>query len=295
MSHHHHHDHTSTNLLLVTLLNITITVAEIIGGLISNSLALISDAMHNLSDATAILIAWIAGKVARRSPDDRKTFGYKRIEIIAALFNATVLIVITVYLFFEAWKRFSEPSEIKGVVMLVVASVGLIANGISVLILRENSGHNLNVKAAYLHLLGDTLSSVAVILGAVAIIFLKIYWIDPVLTIVIGLYILYETWAIVKEALHILMQGAPEGVKTDTIQSEIESIGGISRAHHIHVWKLTDNIIHLECHAELANNVSVSETSIILQQVKMRLSDKFNIGHVTVQFEYGPCQGEDCT
>lgn len=294
MAHHHPHPSPSGNLLLVTLLNIAITVTELIGGLISNSLALLSDALHNLSDATAIIIAWLANRLARKGANSRKTFGYKRIEILAALFNASVLILITFYLFIEAWERFANPSEVKGVVMLVVATVGLIANGISVFLLKGNAGQNLNVKAAYLHLLGDTLSSMAVILGAVAIIFLKIYWIDPLLTFAIGLYILYETAGIINQTFHILMQGTPQGLDVADIRTELESIPGIDHAHHLHVWNLDDATVHLECHITLANNVTVSETNVLQEQIRIRMKTRFGIGHVIIQVEFGPCPDQDC-
>lgn len=191
MAHHHeHHQHkemSSAKLLWVTILNFSITVVQVIGGLISNSLSLLSDALHNLGDTSAIFIAFLAGKRSQKSADEKNTFGYKRVEILAALFNAVVLIVICVFLFFEAYKRFINPEPIKGAVMLIVATFGLLANVISVLVLQKDKNHNLNVKAAYLHLMGDTLSSVAVILGGIAIWLWNITWIDPLITVLVGI------------------------------------------------------------------------------------------------------------
>ena len=190
MGHHHHEMENGGNrsLLLATVLNVFITVVEIIGGIMANSLALLSDALHNLSDTIAILLAYIAAKVSRRSSNERKTFGYKRVEILAAFFNALVLIGISVFLVYEAIFRFSHPEPVKGLLMLVVATAGLIFNLLAVLLLKKYSGASLNIRSAYLHLLGDTLSSVAVIIGGVLIYFFEIYWVDPLITILISIY-----------------------------------------------------------------------------------------------------------
>ncbi len=182
MNHSHHHiEPNKTNLLFSVLLNAGITLAEFIGGILSNSLALISDAVHNLSDTMAIVISYVAMLIGKKDSTSKNTFGFKRIEILAALFNAVVLIVISVYLFFEAYKRFLNPEPIQGKIMFIVATIGLLGNLVSVLLLHKDSSHNLNVKAAYLHLVGDTLSSIGVIIGSVLIYFWNIYWIDPLL------------------------------------------------------------------------------------------------------------------
>ena len=192
MGHNHHHhsnDYSSDkSLLFVTFLNVFITVVEIIGGLMANSLALLSDALHNLSDTIAILLAYIARKVSRRDSNEKKTFGYKRIEILAAFFNALVLIGISIFLVYEGINRFYNPEPIKGLLMMVVASAGLIFNLIAVLILKKHSGSSLNIRSAYLHLMGDTLSSFAVIIGGVLIYFFDVYWVDPVITILISMF-----------------------------------------------------------------------------------------------------------
>ncbi len=223
---HHHHGHphhdtanmSSKKLLWVTLLNLSITLVQIIGGVISNSLALLSDAVHNLGDSSAIFIAFLAGKKSQKSPDKQHTFGYKRIEILAALFNSVILIAICIYLFFEAYERWIEPEPIKGLVMLIVASFGLLANLISVIVLNKDKEKNLNVKAAYLHLMGDTLSSVAVILGGVAIWIWKIYWLDPFITVLVGIYIIYHAWSVVRQTVDIL-GGSSNGRYFDAINT----------------------------------------------------------------------------
>ncbi len=289
--HHHTHQHNlkGKNLLIATALNLVITIVEIIGGLVSNSLALLSDAIHNLGDTIAVMLAYIANLISRKDADEKKTFGYKRVEILTALFNAVVLIVIIIFLFIEAYKRFQEPEPIKGLVMLIVATVGLIANLVAVLLLRGESQHNLNIRAAYLHLLGDTFSSVAVIIGSILIYFFEVYWIDPLITVLIGLYIIKEAYVVLKEAVDILMQGTPASINLQEVVDEIEKHEDISNAHHVHAWKLDDTQIHFECHIDLNMDLTLSKTDDIRSEIETLLQNKFGISHVTIQFEYNCC------
>ena len=291
MAHHHdrHADGGGRRLLVVTVLNILITIAEVIGGIMANSLALLSDAVHNLSDTIAILLAYIARRISGKASNERKTFGYKRIEILAAFFNALVLIGISAFLVLEAIKRFQDPEPIKGLLMFVVATAGLLFNLFAVILLRKHSGRNLNIRSAYLHLIGDTLSSFVVILGSVLIYFFSIYWIDPLVTILISIYLIKEAWNIVKETADILMQSTPKGIDIPAIRKELEGIEGISNIHHVHVWALNDQDYHFECHADLEADQHVSATSSIREQMESLLSAKHGIGHVTVQFEFGAC------
>ncbi len=296
--HHHHHHHDAAELrgkklLFVTLLNFSITVVQIIGGIIANSLSLLSDALHNLGDSSAIFIAFLAGKRSQKKPDFKKTFGYKRIEILAALFNAVVLIGICVYLFFEAYHRFKNPSPIRGKLMLIVAIFGLLANVISVFILHKDKSANLNVKAAYLHLLGDTLSSVAVIFGGIAIVLWKVYWIDPLITVLVGVYIIIHTWGIVKESVDILMQGVPHEIELTEIKKEVELVENVNNIHHVHVWKLDDQKIFLEAHVDVKEDVSLSQAEVIRSKIEKILKEKFNISHITMQLGFNCCNGED--
>lgn len=291
MGHNHHHSNESSNnsLLWATLLNVFITVVEIIGGIMANSLALLSDALHNLSDTIAILLAYIAAKVSKRSSNERKTFGYKRVEILAAFFNALVLIGISVFLVYEAIIRFSQPEPVKGLLMLIVASAGLIFNLLAVLLLKKHSGESLNIRSAYLHLLGDTLSSFAVIIGGILIYFYEIYWVDPLITILISIYIIKETWNVFRQSFNILMQASPEGMELHDVINDLEQIKDIANIHHVHVWGLSEKEFHFECHADLETDLSVSETSSLKEQMAIILHDKYQIGHLTVQFEYGTC------
>ena len=288
-SHGHHNEVSSKKLLIATLLNFLITVVEVAGGIFSNSLALLSDALHNLGDTFAVLIAYIANKISKSPPNSKNTFGLKRIEILAALFNAVVLVVITIYLFKEAYERFINPEPINGVIMFVVAVIGLLANLYSVILLKRDSKKNLNIKAAYLHLLGDTISSVAVIAGALFIHYFNFFWIDPLITVIIGIYILKEAFSVLKETVDILMQRTPRDLNLNKIQQELESLEEIKNIHHVHIWNLTDQLIHFECHVELMNDMRITETESIQQKIEKMLHNNFNIEHVTLQFEYECC------
>ncbi len=288
-SHIHSHGEkkiNSGNLLLVTLLNLVITAAELAGGLLSNSLALLSDALHNLGDAFATFIAWIAIKLSARQSTPKSTFGLKRIEILAALLNTITLIILSFYLFREAWIRFHNPEAVNSVVMLIVASIGLLANLYAVLVLRKDSAKSINVRAAYIHLIGDSLSSVVVIAGGLLMLFYEIYWVDPLITFLIGLYILKETFTILKQTLGILMQQTPGNLDLHNIKTEIEKIKAVNNIHHIHAWNLTDQLIHFEAHVDINEDLLLSQVDVIREQIEEILIGSFNIDHVTLQFEY---------
>lgn len=295
MGSRHNHDRKGSNkrLLLVTLLNIFITLAEIIGGILTNSLALLSDAVHNLSDTIAIFIAYIARRVSGKSANERKTFGYKRIEILAAFFNAMVLIGISAYLIFEAVKRFSDPEPVKGLLMFIVAFAGLVFNLLAVLILHRDSASSLNIRSAYLHLISDTLSSVAVVTGGILIYFFEIYWLDPIITILISLYIIKETWDVFRHAADILMQSTPRGLNISEITASLEDMEEIHNIHHVHIWGLSEKDYHFECHADLNADMAVSNTASILKKMENKLHHEFGIDHLTVQFEHNTCKDKN--
>ncbi|HMU44526.1 MAG TPA: cation diffusion facilitator family transporter [Ignavibacteriaceae bacterium] len=292
MSHNHSHNSGSEtsekNLFITMALNFFITIAEVIGGFISGSLSLISDALHNFSDGIAIIITYIAMRLSKKPKTFKYTFGLKRAEIIAAIINASTLIIISFFLMKEAIERFYNPSPITGSLMLIVAALGLIANIAGTLLLKKGSEGNLNIRAAYFHLLSDAVSSLAVIIGAVFIIFYKIYWIDPLLTILISVYILKETYEIVKEALDVIMMSSPEGIDLNELKLLVESINGVKNIHHIHLWKLNDNDTHFEAHIEVEDMV-VSKTAEIQKLIEHELHDRYEINHTTLQFECDKC------
>jgi len=302
LSHTHHYlnqhitsekSNTGKNLLISVFLNFSVTIAEVIGGLISNSLALLSDALHNLGDTFAIFIAFLANLVSKRNHTDKKTFGYKRIEILAALFNAIILVVIIIYLFTEAWHRLHNPEPVKGLVMFLVAIVGFLANLFSVILLRKMSGQSINIRAAYLHLLGDTVSSIVVIITAILIYFFNLYWIDPLVTFLLGIYLLKETFSIVKESVDILMQATPRGLDLAQVKQALETLPEIDNIHHVHAWNLSDQDIHFECHVDLKSDIRISETDKIQEMIHEILLKKFNINHITIQYEFNCCEDKN--
>ena len=288
MSHEHHHEHDlhGRKLLWVTGINVGILVLEVVGGLLSNSLALLSDAVHKLGDVFSLAIAWLADRFGQRKADYKNTFGYKRIEILAALFNALTLVAICVFLVIEAWERFQNPEAVRGGLMLVVALVGLIADWICVVILQKNQGENINVKAAYLHLLGDALSSVAVIVGGAVILFWGIEWVDPAITALVAIYLIYITLGVVRESVDILMQAAPRGIDLDEVQAAMEALVEVENVHHIHLWRMNDSKIYFECHVNLHENLDLASIDPVRHRLESLLSDRFGISHTTLQFEY---------
>jgi cobalt-zinc-cadmium efflux system protein len=283
---HHHHVVNVNNLLAATFLNLLITVVEIAGGLLSGSLALFSDALHNLSDTFATFIAYLATIIGKREASQKRTFGYKRMEILAALTNAVILIVMSVFLIKEAWYRWNNPAPINSMIMLVVGMIGLLANIYAVLILRRDAASSLNVKAAYVHLIGDSLSSVVVIVGGVLISVFKIYWIDPVITVIISLYIIRSGFIILKESVNILMQAAPDHIDLPTIKKRVEQLPEVLNIHHIHAWMLTDSEVHMEAHVELTSDLKLSHVKKVQAEIETYLKENFGIGHITLQFEF---------
>ncbi len=290
----HTHDHTlpesiSTSRLLITMaLNFLITIAEITGGIISGSLSLISDALHNFSDGVSVIISYVAIKLTGKENSYRHTFGLKRAEIFAAVINSSVLVVISIYLFYEAVNRFMHPQSISGGVMSIVASVGLIANVVGTYLLHQDAKRSINIKSAYLHLFSDAVSSVGVILGGLAIYFWGIYWIDPVLTIIIGLYIIKESYQILTSAIHILMEGAPTGLSLVEIQQAVEALPEVSDIHHIHVWHIGEHDVHFEAHVNV-KDMLISESDQLRQKIERILEEQFGIHHITLQFECNQC------
>ena len=283
---HNHHPVNEKNLLAATFLNLVITVVEIAGGVLSGSLALLSDALHNLSDTFATFIAYLAILIGKREANQKKTFGYKRMEILAALINAVILIVISVFLIKEAWHRWQNPAPINSMIMLVVGMIGLLANLYAVLILRKDAAKSINVKAAYVHLIGDSLSSVVVIIGSVLIRIYKIDWIDPIITVIISIYIIRSGFVILKESVNILMQSAPDHLDLTLIKNRVEKTPEVLNIHHIHAWMLTDQEVHLEAHVELTSDLKLSQVQEIQHLIERYLRLDYGIAHITLQFEF---------
>ncbi|MHB1146005.1 MAG: cation diffusion facilitator family transporter [Lutibacter sp.] len=290
MGQDHNHEHptlTGKNLLFSIILNIVITVAQIIGGLVSGSLALISDAVHNFSDVVSLIISYGANLLTHRKKQTLEyTFGYKRAEMIAAFFNAASLIVIGIFLGIEAIKRFTEVKEIQSDLVIWLAILGIAANGLSVLLLKNDAKHNMNMKSAYLHLLSDMLTSVAVLIGGLLMKYYQIYWIDALLTLLISFYLIYMSWTILIDSLKILMLFAPSHIKIKEVVEEVQKVTGVKNIHHIHIWQLNDVECHFEAHLEFESDIKLSEFDLICEDVEKLLFKKFHIQHCNLQPEF---------
>jgi cobalt-zinc-cadmium efflux system protein len=294
----HHHGVKASSAVLsgrkilgVTILNLVITLTEAIGGFFSGSLALLSDSLHNLSDTAAIAMSYIAYQWGTKPRNARKTFGYKRIEILVAFTNAAILTGISVFLIIEAVRRWQKPDSIKSDLMIIVATIGLVANLLSVVLLHKDAHGSLNIRSSYLHLLGDTISSIGVILGGIAIKLWQIVWIDPLITILISLYIIKEAASILKKTVDILMQGSAD-LDYDKIRQDIESLEHVQNIHHIHSWMVDEKTIHFEAHLDM-DDMSLCDVQTIYGQIEHLLSKRYGITHVTLQAEVDKCRDKN--
>jgi len=295
-SHTHNHSHAKLkgrNLFISIFLNILITVAQVIGGLVSGSLSLLSDALHNFTDVISLIVSYIATILAGKSASLHKTFGFKRAEILAAFVNAATLIIVAVLLIKEAIIRFQHPQIIESGIVIWLSLLGIIANGFSVLLLKSDSDKNMNMRSAYLHLLTDMLASVAVLVGGLLMKFYEIYWVDSVLTLVIALYLIWVGFDLLKDSFHVLMLFAPENVPVKEIVKEVQLLDEIKNVHHVHVWQLNEEETHFEAHIDFHNDISLSQFDAILVKIEELLYHKFHINHVNIQPEFGKCGPKD--
>lgn len=288
-NHNHHHDHThgaNKKALTISLILITsFMIVEVIGGVLTNSLALLSDAGHMLSDAISLAVALAAFKMGEKSADTAKTFGYRRFEILAAVFNGVTLIIIAVFITTEAVGRFVNPPEVASAGMLVIASIGLIINIVVAKILMSGDTHdNLNMKGALLHVLGDLLGSVAAIIAALSIMIFGWSFMDPLASVIVAVLIAVSGFRILRQSVNVLMEGVPEGIDVDTIINKINSIEGVEDAHHLHIWSITSGVNAMSVHAVVNGTLNVHETQKIVQHIENQMKHE-NIGHVTVQVE----------
>ena len=289
---HEHENHGSTSrsrLKIVLGIIVAIMLAEVVGGILSNSLALLGDAGHMLVDGLAVGLSLFAITMAARPATLSKTYGYHRVEIMAALANGVTLVLVAAYIFYEAYQRFLDPPVVRAQLMLVVASLGLVANLAGMLLLRGVSNHSLNVKAAFWHIIGDTISSVGVIAGGI-IISIKPQWdiVDPIVAVAIGLIILVGAWRLVRESVDILLEAVPKHVSVDDVISMLKTVPGVDEVHDVHIWTLTSDIHALSAHL-IIKDQSVSGSAEIVERVNSDLSTKFNITHTTLQLECERC------
>ncbi len=294
MTHNHTHPVVKgKNLLFSIFLNIVITIAQVIGGILSGSLALISDALHNFSDVLTLIFSYIANVLSKKKASLDQTFGYKRAELIAAFVNSITLIIVAVYLIFEASQRFSNPQPIKSNLVIWMSILGIAVNGISALMLKKDADHNINMKSAYVHLFTDMMASVAVLVGGILMKLYQIYWIDSFLTFAIALYLIYVGYDLLKESTKMLMLFTPSNIDIKELVREVHKISGVNKLHHIHVWHLNDLELHLEAHLDCSEDLKMSEFNILLDEIEAVLLEKFNINHINIQPEYQKIDSKD--
>jgi cobalt-zinc-cadmium efflux system protein len=291
MDHHHHHHHHDSDisggkLLFSVLLNVVITAAQFIGGILSGSLALLSDALHNFSDVMSLIISYYANRLSHRPQNIRQTFGFKRAEILAALFNASVLIAVSLYLIIESIHRFLAPQAVDSTWVMALAALGIAVNGLSAWLLHRDAGHNLNIRSAYLHLMGDLMTSFAVLAGGAMIYFYGWYWIDPLLSLLISFYLIRSSYGIVRESGGMLMQFSPEHISVDAIVEKVRMFNTIESIHHIHLWQLDDETVFLEARLNFCEDLKLSATNAILHDLTHAL-EEIGINHTTFQCEIG--------
>ena len=289
MSGHQGHDHShavvtegnARKLTIALMLTMTFLIIEVVAGLITQSLALLSDAAHMFTDAAALAIALAAIQIAKRPADNKRTFGYQRFEILAALFNASMLFFVAMYILYEAYQRFTQPPEIQSLGMLIVASIGLVINLISMKILMSSATESLNMKGAYLEVLSDALGSLGVIIGAVIIYFTNWYWVDTIIAVAIGFWVLPRTWILLKQSINILLEGVPEEVDIEKLRNDLLALDGVESIHQLKVWAITSKNIHLTVHLFAPN----ADRKQLHHAAAEMLSDEHGIAEVTLQIE----------
>ncbi|XID90662.1 cation diffusion facilitator family transporter [Paenibacillaceae bacterium WGS1546] len=286
--HHHHHDGNregnKKGLTIALIITSGIMVLEFAGGLITNSLALLSDAGHMLSDASALALSLVAFWFAARPASPNKTYGYYRFEILAALFNGVTLFVIAGFILWEAYRRFSEPPEVSSLPMILIALIGLGANALSAFALMRKGDvkNNLNLRSAYLHVLGDALGSVGAVLAGILMLAFGWYVADPIISVLVSLLILKSAWGVIKHTVHILMEGTPITIDRDDVRSTLTGLEGVIDVHDLHIWTITSGLDSLSCHLLVRED---ADHQRILQSAIRLVEEKFKIRHATIQIE----------
>jgi cobalt-zinc-cadmium efflux system protein len=289
MSHHgHSHGLNSAKVLRYSVVATSIYVLlTLVTGIRAHSLALLSEAGHNVTDLLALILSWVAVFIQSRPPDATKTFGYHRAGVLAAFLNALTLVAVAVYIFYEAIQRLHAPVQVQASVMIWVAAAGVLMNGAIAWALVRTS-KDVNIRSAFIHQLGDTLSTAAVIIGGWVILWTGLAWVDPVLSIGIGFLILWSSWGIIRETLNILLEGIPHGMSVEKIISSMRAVSGVNDVHDVHVWSIGSDTHALSCHISI-EDIPPSESEAILRSVKQVLATRFHIHHTTIQFEHVVC------
>lgn len=295
--HHHHHGHgpsetISRKLTLATCANVLVVIAEVAVGLYAGSLALLGDALHNLTDALALVIALAAVRLAKRAPTLVKTFGYQRAGILAAFINAGMLVAFTILVFREAYERLLHPHAVQTTPMLITAVVALLVNGATAMSLKHDSREDVNIRGAFVHMIGDAVSSAGIIVAALLIRATGAAQWDAILSMFIGLLILWSSYGVLKESVNLLLEGTPEGIDPEDVTRSLAKIDGILGVHHLHIWALGPSRPALSCHL-MVGDVPLASTGRILEAVNELLAHEYRIAHTTIQFELAECDVND--
>nr|WP_325262585.1 cation diffusion facilitator family transporter [uncultured Rhizobium sp.] len=284
----HHHDHGTgggdRRIGWAIFVNVLLTFAQIAGGIVSGSLSMIADALHNFSDAASLLIAFGARRIARRPADNEMTFGYVRAEIVAALINYTTLIVIGLYLLYEAVMRFIQPEPIEGWTVVIIAGVALLIDMVTAMLTYAMSKNSMNIRAAFLHNVADALGSVGVIIAGTLILIYEWTWIDPAITLLIAAYILWQAFAEIGSSVRVLMMAVPEDIDISSVVEELRSIEGVEAVHHVHVWAIDEGHNAIEAHLVIGGT-SFADMARIKKQARKLLKANYRIGHSTIEIE----------
>jgi cobalt-zinc-cadmium efflux system protein len=292
---HHHHKHgleVSRKLLLSAIATLAFVIIELAAGLFSNSLALIGGALHDFTDSLALLLALFAVRIAQRPASGQKTYGYHRAGILAAFVNAGTLVAFTIYIFVEAFERFRNPPAVNELPMVVTAVVGLVLNTVITLSLRREGKDDVNIRSAVVHMIGDAVSSVGIIIAASLIAVTGSALWDPAISILIGVMILWSSWGILKETVNLLLEGTPRGIDPTLVSQSISAIDGVYGVHHLHIWALGPSLPALSCHI-MVGDVPVKTTAGLLAEVNATLERDHHIVHTTIQFEFASCSVDD--
>jgi cobalt-zinc-cadmium efflux system protein len=297
MSHnHHHHIPAGKNATLRLGLSLGITflfvIVEVFAGLWSNSLALLTDAAHNFGDVVALGLSWFAILIAARPAHARRTFGYHRVGILVALFNAVSLIVISLGIFYEAWQRFTHPAEVESFTLIGVGTLAFFINLFTAWLVKEGSQHDINMRSAFLHLIGDVFSTLGAVVAGIAILFTGWNWLDPLVSVLISVFILWNAWLILRQAISILIESTPKDIDVNTLLADLQAIPGVQSAHDLHIWAITENMRMLSAHI-VTTDQPISTGNALQRDIRAMLAERYRIQHATLQLECAQCNQDD--
>jgi len=295
-AHHGHHHHLSSTvtrkLIVATAANLLVVIAEVAIGVYAGSIALVGDALHNLTDAGALLIALVAVRLERRTPTGQKSFGYQRAGILAAFINAGLLVAFTLFLFRESWERLNHPRDVNAMAMLLTAAVALFVNAATALSIRHESRDDVNIRGAFIHMIGDAVSSAGIIVAAILIHMTGSANWDAIVTMFIAVLILWSSYGVLRESVNLLLEGTPVGIDPNDVTASLGEIEGIHGVHHLHIWALGPSRPALSCHL-MVGDVPVKTTARVLEEVNAMLTRDYHIAHTTIQFELAECDVDD--